>query len=85
MLQYMLGALYRADREAYLEIARAYPTTVRLDLLAYNAVYDAFDGSLIGDISEGVNDSYLQMMGTEGTASYSLVTRLCVAYLHPSV
>ncbi len=83
MLQYMLGALYQADREAYLEIARAYPTVVRLDLLAYNAVYDAFDGSLIGDISEGVNDSYLQIMGTEGTASYSLVTRLCVAYLRP--
>lgn len=80
MYGYISSALYRTDREAYLEIAEGLSESALIDIRASNAVTRKYGDTIIGDISEWVNDFYLQSNGTDGTVSYSQVVTLTVAY-----
>lgn len=78
VLQYVLNALYSADKELYQNLSLS-PRIVG-EMHAYNKVYEQFDGAAIGNVADKVNDAYLGAMGTEGVASYGLVVDLAVAY-----
>ncbi len=80
LLQYVGNALYRTDKAKYLALWQSYSDIVKTDFRAYNEVYDKYDGTVVGEISENINNAYLEGMGTEGTISYSLVVDLAVSY-----
>ncbi|MBP3437609.1 MAG: DUF3810 domain-containing protein [Clostridia bacterium] len=80
MLQYVYNALYRADKSLYAKISL--PPVIEAEFRAYNAVYDKYDNSGIGALSESINNAYLQAMGTQGTVSYGLVVNLAVSYYY---
>ena len=80
ILQYTLGALYRADRELYAELFFSLSPKIKGEFHAYNLAFDEVDGHFVRDVAQSVNDAYLSGVGTEGTVSYTLVVRLGVAY-----
>lgn len=80
LLQYVGAAAYRADPSAYSALWSSYGDATVADFRAYNETYDKYDGSIVGEVSGAINDTYLTTMGTEGTVTYSYVVRLAVAY-----
>ena len=84
MYEYVMSALYRADRELYRDALGRVDESVRAEQRAYSAFFDKYRHSTAGAVSGAVNDSYLQSQGTVGTASYGMVVDLAVAYLAPS-
>ncbi len=80
MYEYVSSALYRADRDRYYEVQMLLKQAVRYEQLAYNAFFERYRDSVVGDVSGAVNDTYLKLQGTEGTRSYGLVVDLAVAY-----
>ena len=81
MLQYVSNALYSADFSLFKEAYAFYSPALRAEFLAYNEQYSRYENSFAAEIAEGFNNAYLESVGTEGTVSYSMVTRLTVAYL----
>ncbi len=84
MLQYVMNALYTADKEAYQTLAKSYSTSLAWEMHAYALYYAEYADSRIGEVSHAVNNAYLQLQGTAGTASYGMVVDLAVAY-HASI
>ncbi len=81
MLEYYFSPLYGADPEAYIEMRTALPECVNLELSAYSEFFDKYRNTVISDISNSVNNSYLQMQGQpEGRKSYGLVVELTYSY-----
>ncbi len=80
LLQYVINALARTDRDRLILLYENISDTVKNEYKAYNAFVDSVDDSFVRDVAEGVNNAYLQGVGTEGTVSYSLVVNLAVAY-----
>ncbi len=74
------NALYRADPDRYLSVAGKLNPEVQWELTAYSAFYRRYEGSTIGDISESINNTYLQSQGTAGVVSYEMVVELIVAF-----
>jgi hypothetical protein len=84
MLEYILNALYHADREAYRALRAEMDGRLIGELKAYSAFFDQFRDSPAANVSDAVNDTYLKLNGNEaGTASYGLVVELAVAYYAP--
>jgi hypothetical protein len=81
MYEYLANAIWRTDREAYRALQQTLDPCVRNELRAYSAFFDEFRDSVISEVSDAVNDTYLKLNGNEaGSASYGLVVRLAVAY-----
>jgi hypothetical protein len=80
MYEYLISALYRTDKDLWLDAAKRLNSHSNSDIQASNAVSQKYADTVIGDISNSVNDLYLKGNGTEGRVSYGLVTRLAVAY-----
>ena len=80
MLEYLVSALYRVDKDSYNELLDLIDERVISDIRAASAVNKRYSNSFIGNTSNKLNDMYLKANGTEGTASYGMVTRLAVAY-----
>ena len=80
LYEYVASALYRADSELYYEMLSELDTSVRYELRAYSDFFDKYRDSVASEVSGAVNDTYLQMQGTQGTKSYGLVVDLAVAY-----
>ncbi len=84
LYEYVLSALRTADGELYKKSYYALPLDVRLEEQAYAAFFEKYSESVAADISESVNNSYLQSQGAaEGTKSYSMVVDLAVAFYRP--
>ena len=83
LYEYVTGALYAVDREAYFALLKALHPAVLGELRAYDAFFEDFADAPAADISDAVNDTFLKLNGNEaGTASYGLVVELAVAYYH---
>ncbi len=82
MYEYISSALYRTNPKRYEEIAQGLCNEARRDILASREVTKKYSNTLIGDISNKVNDAYLKGNGTEGVVSYGRVVELAVSYLH---
>ena len=80
LLQYTMNALYSTDKALHTEAARALPEEIRGEYRAYNRFLDTVGDHPVRDVAEGINNAYLESVGTEGTVSYTLVVRLGVAY-----
>jgi len=80
MLQYLLNALYSADRELYSEFYSSLASETKNELRAYSKFFDKYRDSTASKVSGAVNDTYLKLQGTEGTRSYGMVVDLAVAY-----
>ncbi len=80
LLEYVMSALYRANPTLYGEVVSSLALNVRRELNAYSDFFDKYRDSVASEISGAVNDTYLTIQGTPGTASYGMVVDLAVAY-----
>ncbi len=80
MLQYLLNALYSADKELYSQLRGTIGYALSGELKAYSLFFDKYRDSTASKVSSAVNDTYLKLQGTEGTKSYGMVVDLAVAY-----
>lgn len=80
MLEYLLNALYSADKEMYYDLYSKLSSITKAELRAYSAFFDKYRNSTASKVSGAVNDTYLKLQGTEGSKSYGMVVDLAVAY-----
>lgn len=79
--EYLLSALYSADKDMYSEIVRGSSMKIRYEQNAYSLFFDKYRESVASDVSSTVNDTYLKSQGqSEGTKSYGTVVELAVSY-----
>ena len=80
LFEYVASALARADVNLYKEAIANLSQTARYEMVAYSNFFDKYRDSVASEISGVVNDTYLTIQGTPGTASYGMVVDLAVAY-----
>lgn len=80
MYNYLASALYYADPGLYQEAVSALGQPARGELAAYSRFFDKYRDSTASKVSDAMNDTYLQIQGTEGAASYGMVVDLAVSY-----
>ena len=80
LYEYVASALYRAAPDRYFEIAKTLSDSVKGELRAYANFFDKYRDSVASEVSGAVNNTFLTMQGTAGTASYGMVVDLAVAY-----
>ncbi len=81
MLRYYFSPLNKADRDSYVLLRNALPAEFNAEATAYSKFFDKYRESVASDISDKVNDTYLQMQGQPaGRQSYGLVVELTYAY-----
>lgn len=80
LYEYVVSALYKADRELYSEVLGKLATSVRAELRAYSNFFERYRDSVASEVSGAVNNTYLTIQGTAGTESYGMVVDLAVAY-----
>ncbi len=74
------NALYRANPDYYMAFIQTMPINARREMSAYSKFFDKYRESVASNISGAVNNAFLTVNGTEGTASYGMVVDLAVAY-----
>ena len=80
LYEYLSSALYRADKDLYSEMKANLCELAIKDIAASNAVYNAHKDSILGELNDKANDTYLKLNGTQGTVTYGYVVRLAVGY-----
>ncbi len=81
MLEYLMNALYSADRELYYQLLGELDNPVRSEISAYNEFFEPYRDSKASEVSSAMNDTYLKAAGDEkGEKSYGMVVDLAVAY-----
>lgn len=81
MLEYLMNALYSADRELYYQLLGELDNRVRSEISAYNEFFEPYRDSKASEVSSAMNDTYLKAAGDEkGEKSYGMVVDLAVAY-----
>ena len=80
MLQYLMNATAKADRDIYSSFYNAMNTKTKTEFKAYSLFFDKYRDSTASKVSGAVNDTYLKLQGTEGAVSYGMVVDLAVAY-----
>ena len=80
MYEYFASALYKTDKDAYREISSDLSPLAKRDIMAANEVYLKYSDTFIEDISDWINDFYLESSGSGGVISYSRVVELVLAY-----
>lgn len=77
---YLSNALYESGSSAWSSCRSKLCEEASAELRAYSEFFEEYRDNAVHDISEAMNDSYLQSQGTQGTVAYDLVTELVVAY-----
>lgn len=82
MLNYINSALSSASSELITDLYYNHiKIEIRKEFTAYSNFFDKYRDSVASDVSEAVNNTFLQSQGqTAGTKSYGLVVDLAVAY-----
>lgn len=78
--EYVASSLYSANKNYYSAVYSSLKTNVRAEMAAYSAFFDKYRENVVANVSEAVNNSYLQIHGTVGSKSYGLVVDLAVAF-----
>ena len=82
--EYVASALYSADPNLYYQVAQGLPQNVIREEIAYSEFFKQYANTTASEISEAVNNAYLQSQGApEGSKSYGMVVDLTVAYFRP--
>ncbi len=80
MYQYLSNALYSADYTLWLDAYNTLNSKAKGELSAYSRFFDKYRDSTASEISDSLNDAYLESQGTEGTKSYGMVVDLTVSF-----
>ena len=80
MYRYLSNALYSADYDLFEDAYSQLSANAKNELSAYSVFFDKYRDNTAADISDKINDAYLQSQGTEGTKSYGLVVDLAVSF-----
>ncbi len=80
MYEYLLNALWSADRELYSKSFDPLSRDVLDEMAAYSVFFSKYEGSAASTVSGAVNDAFLTIQGAGGTASYGMVVDLAVGY-----
>ena len=81
LYEYVVSALYSADKELYKENYAKQPKSIIEERIAFSKFFDKYRENTVANISEATNNAYLQSQGaTQGTRSYGMVVDLAVAY-----
>ena len=79
--EYVINALYKADKDLYSELIGTLDRKIRYELIAYSDFFEKYRESTASKVTGTVNDTFLKSQGQQaGTLSYDLVTELAVAY-----
>ena len=80
--RHLANALYSVDKELYAEIYGSLSASVKKDLANYSEFFKKYKDSKASEVTDKVNDSYLQANGQEqGIKSYGLIVDTTCAYL----
>lgn len=85
MFEYVAPKIHSSSPTKYAEVFSRLPDEARYEIYAYAEFFEKYQDSVAGEISESVNNGYLQMQGTPGTKSYGLVVDLTVAYYNTKI
>ncbi len=80
MYEYVSSALYSASRERYKAVVQTLDIRLRYEMIAYNEFFKPYRKTVVSEVSDAVNNTYLVLQGTEGVESYGMVVDLAVAY-----
>lgn len=82
MINYVLNALYKADKTLYSDFYhKYYPSKVRSEFSAYSLFFDKYRDSSASTVTGTINDGFIKSQGqSAGIKSYGLVVDLTVAY-----
>lgn len=80
MYSYVANALYSADQTLYSSAYNSLDPRVRGELKAYSEFFDKYRDSKASEVSDKLNEAYLESQGTAGVRSYGMVVDLAVAY-----
>ena len=80
MFSYIASALYQTDKDNYYALWDSICDEAKADYRAASAVSSKYGDTIFEDISEWVNNLYLESSGDTGIISYSQVVELTVAY-----
>ncbi len=81
MLEYYFNPLYSADKDAYIAMRQKFNASVNRELSAYSDFFEKYRDTAVSEISDKVNDTYLQIQGQQsGRRSYGLVVELTYSY-----
>ena len=81
MYEYVVSALYSANKELYKENYAKQPKTIIAERIAYSEFFEKYRENTAATVSEATNNAYLQSQGAvQGTRSYGMVVDLAVAY-----
>ena len=80
MYEYLASALYRADKEMYIDVVSRLSRVAIADMIAADEVYQKHKDSPLGRLNTRLNDAYLKANGTDGIVSYNYVVELVVEY-----
>lgn len=86
LLEYVMNSLYSASPAMYNDFYGTLDRRIVYEFYASSRFFDQYRENVAADVSDAVNNNYLQMQGqTAGTQSYGLVVDLAVAYYktHP--
>lgn len=79
--EYVLSALYKADKKLYNSAINSCSTFLYNEMLAYNRFFDKYENNVAATVSGSVNNGFLQSQGqSAGVRSYGMVVDLAVAY-----
>ncbi len=81
LYEYVSNALYSADKDLYYEVSGSVATEIRYEMRAYSSFFEKYRDTVVADVSQSVNNSFLQSQGTVGTKSYGMVVDLACAYI----
>ena len=81
MYEYVISALYSANKDLYKENYAKQPRAIIAERIAYSKFFDKYRENTAANVSEATNNAYLQSQGAvQGTRSYGMVVDLAVAY-----
>lgn len=80
MFEYLVSALYESDPEKASTLYYELDSRALNDIICYSGFFEKYSDSAASDVSEVINDTFLQSQGTEGVRSYGMVVDLAVAY-----
>lgn len=80
MYEYLAGALYKASPEMYFNAYSTLCAAARGEMRSYSSFFDKYRENKAADISDSLNNSYLESQGTAGVVSYDMVVNLAVSY-----
>ena len=82
MCNTIMSSLASASGELYSKLWSEMPEKIRGDFAAYSAFFDKYRDNVAADISDAVNNAYIESHNQpEGVRSYGLVADLVVSYM----